>query len=277
MASFKEMVKSGAIKRADAMQVLLDDIHEEPGFNLREEGEDLEASIEALADHIAGGGQYPALEVRPRDAGGVWVVDGHRRRRALLRCLDRGVPLASPKDGKVWVHVVAFTGNDADRTARILTSAENKTLSQIEIAKGYKRLAAFNWTPAEIAKKVGKTEVHIRNLLALANANSDVHGMVARGEVSGSVAAKMVRQHGEGAGKVLAAAHADAKAKGKDKVMPKAVAKLSNAAAVAPIDTAARHADLFTQYAVTNYPDLTEKLTALITHLQGRLRTLQGD
>jgi len=277
MASYREMRKDGIVRRADAMQVELCNIYEKPGFNERTEGDALEASIDELADHIAGGGQYPSLEVYPRDEGGVWVVEGHRRRRALLRCLERGVPLANPKDGKVWVHVVSFEGNDADRKARILTSATSLPLSQLEMARVIKQLAAFGWSPSDIAKKISKTEVHVRNLLALANANSDVHNMVQRGEVSGSVAAKMVRQHGEGAGKVLAAAHADAKAKGKDKVMPKAVAKVSNAAAVAPIDAAARHADLFTQYQVTNYPDLTEKLTALVAHLQWRVRALQGD
>lgn len=129
----------------------------------------------------------------------------------------------------------------------------------------------------QLGNKITEHCIEMLDLMAMANANSDVHSMVTRGEVSGSVAAKMVRQHGEGAGKVLAAAHADAKAKGKDKVMPKAVAKVSNAAAVAPIDAAARHADLFAQYQVSNYPDLTEKLTALVAHLQGKLRSLSTD
>lgn len=223
MASFKEMTRDGTLKRADAMQAKLDDIHEEPGFNLRHEGQELEASIDALADFIEGGGIYPPLEVRPRAEGGVWVVDGHRRRRALLRCAERGVPLASPKDGIIWVHIRSFEGNDADRVARIITSAEGKALSQLEVALGFKRLTAFGWTPADIAKRVCKTEVHVRNLLGLANADSDVHAMVKRGEVSGSVAAKTLRQVGDKAGAVLSAALADAKAQGKTKVMPKAV------------------------------------------------------
>ena len=53
MKSFKDGIKSGDIKRADAMKVRIEDIHEEPGFNLRREGEDLEASIGALADWLA--------------------------------------------------------------------------------------------------------------------------------------------------------------------------------------------------------------------------------
>lgn len=40
--SFKQMIKDGDLKRADAMKARLEDLHEEPGFNLRAEGEELE-------------------------------------------------------------------------------------------------------------------------------------------------------------------------------------------------------------------------------------------
>ncbi|MCS7530757.1 hypothetical protein N0609_30970 [Pseudomonas aeruginosa] len=36
--SFKQMIKDGDLKRADAMKARLEDLHEEPGFNLRAEG-----------------------------------------------------------------------------------------------------------------------------------------------------------------------------------------------------------------------------------------------
>ncbi|MCF1486934.1 hypothetical protein LZ838_06140 [Pseudomonas sp. AA27] len=54
--SFKQMIKDGDVRRADAMKVKLEDLHEEPGFNLRTEGDALEASIDTLAEFIAGGG-----------------------------------------------------------------------------------------------------------------------------------------------------------------------------------------------------------------------------
>ncbi|WP_437120462.1 hypothetical protein [Pseudomonas aeruginosa] len=63
--SFKQMIKDGDLKRADAMKARLEDLHEEPGFNLRAEGEDLEQSIADLADYLHQGGIVPALEVRP--------------------------------------------------------------------------------------------------------------------------------------------------------------------------------------------------------------------
>ena len=215
--SFKQMIKDGEVKRADAMKVRLEDLHEEPGFNLRAEGEDLEVSIDALAEFIADGGQIPPLEVRPRADGGVWIVDGHRRRRAMLK-LDAAGRLVRDPAGEFWVHVVPFTGNDAERVARVITSQEGRKLEPLELAAGYKRLAAFGWSADQIAKKVGKTRQHVDQMLILADAPSAVHAMVKEGAVSAAVAVETVRKHGEESADVLDGELQKAKAAGKAKV-----------------------------------------------------------
>lgn len=221
--SFKQMIKDGEVRRADAMKVQLEDLHEEPGFNLRIEGEALETSIDALAEFIANGGQIPPLEVRPRAEGGVWIVDGHRRRRAMLKLDKAGrLPRTPSKDDaavlEAWVPVIAFEGSDADRVARIISSQENEKLSPLELAEGYKRLRAFGWSPEQIAKKVGKTRQHVEQVLTVGNANTDVQSLVAAGHVSATTAAQVVREHGDGAGKVLGAELEKAQASGKKKV-----------------------------------------------------------
>lgn len=225
--SIRKMLESKEAKRADAVHVQYESLHIEPGFNLREAGPDLEESIEALTQHIMDGGKFPPLEVRLRDDGGAYVVDGHRRHAAIGRALERGAPLRNPTDGKAWVHVVVFEGNDADRIARIITSAANKPLTAVEIAEGYKRLRAFNWTPAQIGKKVGKTAEHVLQLLALGDAGSDVRQMVSAGEVSATLAAKAARKHGEKAGEVLGEQLQTAKARGKARVTPSTSGKTS--------------------------------------------------
>lgn len=221
--SFKQMIKDGEVRRADAMKVQLEDLHEEPGFNLRTEGDALEASINALAEFIAAGGQIPPLEVRPRAEGGVWLVDGHRRRRALLKLDAEGrLPRTPNKDRpealEAWVPVIAFEGSDADRVARIITSQENEKLSPLELAEGYKRLRAFGWLVEQIATKVGKTRQHVEQVLTVGNANTDVQNLVAAGHVSATTAAQVVREHGDGAGKVLGAELEKAQASGKKRV-----------------------------------------------------------
>jgi len=210
--SFKQMIQAGDIKRADAMKSLLDDIHEEPGFNVRTLDDAFWAGIKQFAQYIADGGTYPALEVRPRPGGGVFVVEGHRRRLALLMARD---VLQAPIE---WVSVVAFTGNDVDRKVRIATSATQEPLKPLEMALLYKQLAAFDLSPDQIASKVGKTRQHVDQLLILANANADVHRLVASGQVSAAVAVNVTRRHNEDAGKVLNEELAKAKASGKGKV-----------------------------------------------------------
>ena len=221
--SFKQMIKDGEIKRADAMKVRLEDIHIEPGFNLRdkdapdEDGVTFQQSIEALADYLADGGQVPPLEVRPRAEGGVWIVEGERRTLSY-RLLDEQGRLVRDPAGEFWVSVVPFTGNDAERTARIMTSNTNRKLTDLERANGIKRLAAFNWTPEQIAKSIGVTRQRVDQLLILANAPSAVQQAVKAGSVSGTVAVDLVRKHGDDAGKVLGGELEKAQAQGKGKV-----------------------------------------------------------
>lgn len=231
MSTFKRMIGDKTIKRADAMKIRLEDIHEEPGFNLRDEtavdadGVSFEESIRALAEFIGAGGTYPALEVRPREEGGVWVVDGYRRRRALTLLDSEGkLPRTPARDGgppEAWISIVPFEGSDAERTLRILTSVENRRLGALEVARGYRRLANFGWTTTQIAQGVHKSRTHVEQMLMLANSNSDVQRAINSGQVSASAAVGLVRQHGEQAGQVIEQAAGRAKDEGKTKVTPR--------------------------------------------------------
>ncbi|MGC8073574.1 DNA-binding protein, partial [Salmonella enterica] len=102
--------------------------------------------------------------------------------------------------------------------ARIITSANNKPLTPAEIDEGYKRLKAFGWTPAQIAKKVGRSAQHVQDLLALGNAPSPVREMVKAGQVSATRAAKAARKHGEKTTAVLGEQLQQAQAKGKMRI-----------------------------------------------------------
>ncbi|MGO4521152.1 ParB/RepB/Spo0J family partition protein [Dyella sp. 2RAF44] len=211
MSSFKQMVKDGTIKRADAMKVRLADIHVEPGFNERTPGAELDAYIEQMVQYILDGGTLPPLEVRPRVEGGVWLVDGHCRTESYNRAAARGAAIE-------WLEVRAFVGNDADRVARIVSSNTNRPLTPLETSRVYKKLRAFGKSPADIATMVGRTRTHVDQMLLLADANTDVQQMVEAGEVSATNAVNTVRKHGENAGHVLGDAATRAKAAGKAKV-----------------------------------------------------------
>ena len=213
--TFRQMRDDGVIKRADARKIIYGEIYEEEGFNLRdydevfEDGLSFLDKIRLLADFIADGGMIPALEVRPRPGGGVFIVDGHRRWMAIGLLISEGRLPADPKDGKHWIDIVPFEGNDVDRTVRVITSQQNEKLSPIALSRGYLRLVNFGWTASQIAKRMGRSPSHVEQYLDLATkGNHDVHQQIKAGIVKATVAIKAVREHGDEAGKMIAAEHA---------------------------------------------------------------------
>lgn len=210
--SFKQMIKNKTISRSDTgMFISLDDIHVKEGFNHRIEDEYTQAADDETYSYLMSGGTVPPLEVVPREEGGVWVVEGHRRLRCFKRCRDAGKPVNR-------IHIMPFVGNDIERTARIMTSNNQLPLRPMEQAAVVRKLAAFNLTTAEIAKLVGKSAPTVEKLLTLSTANHDVQQIVKTGSVSLDVAVERVKEHGERAGEVLEKDVQKAQAEGRRKV-----------------------------------------------------------
>ncbi|MCP5656214.1 chromosome partitioning protein ParB, partial [Klebsiella pneumoniae] len=91
-------------------------------------------------NYLMDGGSVPPLEVIARDEGGVWVVEGHRRRRCYARCAEAGKPVDR-------IHIMPFNGSDVQRLARIMTSNNQLPLSDMEQAAVIQELHnAFNQT-----------------------------------------------------------------------------------------------------------------------------------
>jgi ParB family chromosome partitioning protein len=221
--SFKQMAKDGTIKRPDGrMTMNLDDIHVQEGFNKRVENEHTQAEDEKLFQHLMKGKPVPPLEVRVRDEGGVWVVEGHRRRRAYSRCRDAGKPVER-------IQIIPFTGNDVERIARIMNSNTQLPLSPYEQSLVVKELAGFNLSPDEITALVGKSRATVDKLLAFSQANHDVQTLVREGSVAVDAAVDRVKEHGEAAGKVLAGDVEKATKAGKKKVTKSFIAPLFSA------------------------------------------------
>ena len=168
------------------------------------------------------GGKIPPLEVRPRPESGVWLVDGHRRHAQIGRAIAAGAPLQD-KNGDVWIDVTAFEGNDADRTARVISSAQGRHLTPLETAFGYAKLARFKWDNERISRLERVSPQWVAKMIALAHANSDVHALVRSGAVKASTAIEAVAKHGEGAGAFLQGEFEKAKASGKSRVTPSTI------------------------------------------------------
>ena len=210
--SFKKMIKEKIISRSDSgMFISLDNIHVKEGFNKREDDERTRLADDDLFAFLMAGGTVPAIEAVARDDGGVWVVEGHRRRRCYERCRAAGKPVER-------IAIVPFVGSDIDRLARIMTSNNQLSLSPIEQSAVVKELAAFNLNTSEIAKLVHKSIPTVEKLLALSSANHNVQQLVKDGEVSVEVAVDRFKEHGEKAAEILEQDKKAATAAGKKKV-----------------------------------------------------------
>lgn len=222
--SFKQMKNNGTLKRTDSgMFIKLDDIHIQEGFNKRVDDERTREADDDLFNHLSHGKPVPPLEVRPRDDGGVWIVEGHRRHRAYLRCREAGKPVE-------WIAILPFTGSDVERIARIMNSNSQLALTPYEQSQVVKELAGFNLSPDEIAALVGKSRATVDKLLTLTQANHDVQTLVKDGAVAVDAAVERLKEHGESAGKVLAGDVEKAKKAGKKKVTKSFITKQFSAA-----------------------------------------------
>lgn len=196
MASNKLRLAEGVTRSADGILVDFKQLTVDPGWNVRARTPELEAHIESIKDSILGGGTIPPLSVYVNDKGKIVLVDGHCRREGIERARKAGAEYEK-------VLVVEFTGNDADRIAAMFTSAQGKALTPYEQAVAFKRLQALNWTPTDIAKRVGRTLPYVSDMLKLANSNEDVHALVRTGQVSVDAAVKTVKKSGGAAGAIL--------------------------------------------------------------------------
>lgn len=189
----------------------------EEGFNARPLNPD---HVNEMALAQRNGAVFPPLEVRVED-GHIFIVDGHHRHAASMQNIAAGFDIKS-------LDVRHFRGNDADRVAHMITSASGLPLTPLQLGVQYRKLIGYGWTEPQIANRRGKSLQHVKDMIQLAEANSDVHQLVNAGQISGTAALKAVKQHGSKAGAVIQEGLEQARAEGKEKVTPKALARTSS-------------------------------------------------
>lgn len=147
--------------------------------------------------------------VRSKPGGRFMVTDGHKRRLAFIRALELGasmpgIPTQSEKVGT----------NDEDR-AIIRLRAPGRRLSPAEAVIDIKRLIGWNWTPQEIADRLGEKLFWVESCLELAETPFEVREAVRTGKVATTEALRAVHDHKEDAPRVTRAAVEHAAARGK--------------------------------------------------------------
>jgi len=182
--------KTAGINKATSFRVNPNLIHFEEWFNLRLEGEELDAHIERLFLAMKAGAFIPPVDVSIVE-GKIIARDGHCRTRAARRLLEE-MP-------EYTLECRQLRGNESDAVLHMLgTGGGSKPLSPLEQGKGFLRLINMGLKSSEIAAKLGVSRATIDNGLVLAESPVDVQQMIAKGEVSATTARAAVKQGSKG-------------------------------------------------------------------------------
>ena len=174
------------------------------------------AHVDQFKASIRGGATIPMIDVRV-DSGRIIMVDGHHRHAAVMELRAEGMEIPS-------MSAAQFRGNDADRITHLLTSSQGKPLTPLEAGLQYLKLLRLQWTVQQIASRIGRSTTHVEQCITLAESGTDVQQHIRNGDISGSAAIKVVKEHGGAAGGVIKEALAAGAAEGKTKVKPKNLA-----------------------------------------------------
>jgi ParB/RepB/Spo0J family partition protein len=203
------------VKRTDAYQIDPRILKVKEGFNPRDlTSQENKEHIEELAISIAAVGVKQPLIIS-NEEDGIYVVNGHCRLGATMLAIGRGANIITipciPEERYA---------SEVDKHYASQITNMGKPLSQLEQGQLYKTLINMGETESAIAKRTGKSAMHINNCLALYAAPEKVKDMVRNGEVSASLATEVVRNDPTPA-KTLAEGLETAKASGKGRVTAK--------------------------------------------------------
>lgn len=221
--SFSKMIKAGMIKRSDrGMMIQLKNVHDK----LREDGscwnrrnmksERTLASIERIYEHLNRGGIVPAIEVQPREGGGVVKIDGYCRVEAWKK-------LDASGEGDLWVYIVPFEGDDLDALERIQSSNMDEKLSPLDqldlylSARKELRDAGEKGTLQQIADVFHCSRQYVDQILKLEGLDDESRALLEAGKITTKQAIAAVRK---GKDKATEQLTKDAKANA-DKAKPK--------------------------------------------------------
>lgn len=144
-------------------------------------------NIEELADSIAENGVRVPLKGY-REGENFVVTDGFRRSRAIKIALERGVEIARVP------FVLEPRGYSKDqRILDMFIMNDGKRLTPLEEGKLFLKLENdFGFTRKEIAKKTGRTEGHISQMIQLQDAPQEAKDAIKEGKISASTVRKVV-------------------------------------------------------------------------------------
>lgn len=188
-------------------------IEVEPGFNRPINRERVESFKISMRNEAI----IPPIFVRV-DVGRIIMVDGEHRLIAAKELIAEGMEIPH-------LSAIHFRGDDGDAICHKISTSHENGIAPLEQGRDYQKLLRLGWDEKKIAGRVGLSVGHIKMCLSLQEANTDVKAHINDGTISGTEAAKLLKQHGSKTGAVIADLKKDAEAAGQKKVTAKIVAK----------------------------------------------------
>lgn len=221
----------GSVKRAttdfrsaDLWKVPPDYLVVDPNFNVRVKAASYKARVRELADSMKLNGYYNdkpmAGYVGKLDGQDVIIItDGHTRLEAVKLAISEGAEI------EVVPVVTKPSGTSMeDLTVALVTSNNGAPLKPYEVAAVCKRLVGYGMEEADIARRLGLTQIYIQGLMLLMSAPAAIRKMVEKENISATAAIDTLRKHGEKALEILKLAAQDNNQAG-GRVTPKQITK----------------------------------------------------
>ncbi len=163
---------------------------EDPGWNVRKSGPELDSHIRWLADSIKEKGVQEPLTIWMNGEIPT-VTNGHCRLLAVKLAKKEGAEIKS-----VPVRVEERYASEGDRILSMITRNSGRPLSSLELSEVIRRLIAYGWTVAEVAKKTGYSSGQVNNMLTLSGLGPELTKPIEKGQVSSTLVVAEVRKKG---------------------------------------------------------------------------------
>lgn len=216
-------IKGIAVQRKDSYRLAPSDIHEKPGWNVRDltTAEAREKLDELARSIVSAPGVLEPVTVYWED-GKAYLSNGHRRMAAVKIAIEKyGAEIKS-----VPVQIAPAANNAADHILDMIVRNSGEPITTFEMSKVVKQLVGFGWSAKEIADKIGKHPAYVNQMLGLQAAPEPIKRLVREGEVSATLAMKTMRTTDD-AEQALQEAVERAKARGQRRATEKDVQKPS--------------------------------------------------
>jgi ParB/RepB/Spo0J family partition protein len=146
--------------------------------------------VSDLKKSILANGLLTPIELMKMSDKRLLLVSGFCRMKAVKSIIDDN-PEAFPHID-AYVHTKPLS--DSERLLRNLASNEGKKPTALEECEAYTRLIQWNFSQQEIAKRVGKSQAHISQILKLRNASQDLKQAIDKKEIGVTKAIKITEQ-----------------------------------------------------------------------------------